>query len=102
MLESVLICYGAVVVVGGIFGYCKAKSRASLIAGTVSGLFLVSTGLLTVIGMSGAAYVGFVVNLLLVVFFGMRFKKTQAFVPSGMMALISVVVFGWLTLILWF
>ena len=94
MVEIVLIAYGVLVAAGGIFGYVKSQSRPSLIAGSVSGLFLIAAGLLVLMGVAAGAYLGFAVNVLLVVLFGMRFGKTRKFMPSGMMLALSVVVAG--------
>ena len=94
MIEIVLIAYGVLVAAGGIFGYVKSQSRPSLIAGSVSGLFLVVAGLLVLMGVAAGAHFGFAVNVLLVVLFGMRFGKTPKFMPSGMMLVLSVVVAG--------
>ena len=93
-MEIVLIAYGVLVAAGGIFGYVKSQSRPSLIAGSVSGLFLIAAGLLVLMGVAAGAYLGFAVNVLLVVLFGMRFGKTRKFMPSGMMLALSVVVAG--------
>lgn len=94
MIEIVLIAYGFLVAAGGILGYVKSQSRPSLIAGSVSGLFLVAAALLVVMGVAAGAYVGFTVNVMLIVLFGMRFGKTRKFMPSGMMLVLSVVVAG--------
>ena len=100
MVEIVLIAYGVLVAAGGIFGYVKSQSRPSLIAGSVSGLFLVAAGLLVLMGAAAGAYFGFAVNVLLVVLFGMRLAKTRKFMPSGMMLALSVVVAGVLVSVL--
>ena len=94
MVEIVLIAYGVLVAAGGIFGHVKSQSRPSLIAGSVSGLPLIAAGLLVLMGVAAGAYLGFAVNVLLVVLFGMRFGKTRKFMPSGMMLALSVVVAG--------
>ena len=94
MVEIVLIAYGVLVAAGGIFGYVKSQSRPSLIAGSVSGLSLIAAGLLVLMGVAAGAYLGFAVNVLLVVLFGMRFGTTRKFMPSGTMLALSVVVAG--------
>ena len=93
-MEIVLIAYGVLVAAGGIFGYVKSQSRPSLIAGSVSGLSLIAAGLLVLMGVAAGAYLGFAVNVLLVVLFGMRFGTTRKFMPSGTMLALSVVVAG--------
>jgi uncharacterized membrane protein (UPF0136 family) len=74
-----------VVGVGGIMGFVKAKSKASLIAGLVSALFYI---LAFVVGRDHAQtgqIMGAVVSALLVVVFYIRLKKSGKFMPAGMM-----------------
>ena len=56
--------------VGGIMGFVKAQSTASLIAGGISGLLLVAAGFLLGSKPAVALGLGLVVSLLLVGFFG--------------------------------
>ena len=72
----------------------KSKSKASLIAGGISGALLLLSGGLVLIGVAAGGYIGFVVTLVLVVMFGMRLAKTKKFMPSGMMLAVSIVVAG--------
>ncbi|MEY2931632.1 MAG: Transrane protein [Pseudomonadota bacterium] len=71
MLQTIAIAvaasYGVLSLAGGIMGYVKAKSRASLIAGGLSGLLLVGGALLaisnpvvglTIVAVVSAALVG--------------------------------------------
>ena len=93
-MEYVLIAYGLFVEVGGFIGFVKSKSKASLIAGGISGALLLLSGGLVLIGVAAGGYIGFVVTLVLVVMFGMRLAKTKKFMPSGMMLAVSIVVAG--------
>ena len=90
----VLLIYGVIVEVGGVMGYVKAKSKASLIAGGLCGAALLLAGGLLVAGMAWGFWAGLTVNLLLIVVFGMRYAKTKAVMPAGLMLGISVVVAG--------
>jgi uncharacterized membrane protein (UPF0136 family) len=47
---GVTAAYGTLALAGGVMGYVKAKSRASLIAGGISGLLLIGSAIL------GASY----------------------------------------------
>jgi uncharacterized membrane protein (UPF0136 family) len=71
MLQTIAIAvaasYGVLSLAGGIMGYVKAKSRASLIAGGLSGLILIGGALLatsnpvvglTIVAVVSAALVG--------------------------------------------
>jgi uncharacterized membrane protein (UPF0136 family) len=65
MVETIAIgvvaAYGAIALVGGVMGYVKAKSRASLIAGGASGALLIGSAALATVypvaGFGGAAVV---------------------------------------------
>lgn len=79
------------VALGGIMGFVKAKSKASLIAGIFSGVllavcFFVSQSELRA-GLIGAC----VLLVLLDVMFAQRLAKTKKFMPSGMMLVICSV-----------
>ena len=90
--SSLIVCtYAALVGAGGLFGYARAKSVPSLLAGAFSCLLLLfagrglsknkAWGLPLALGVSG----------LLLVFFGVRYAKAapRAFLPSGLMAVLS-------------
>lgn len=83
--------FGVLTVVGGIMGYVKAKSRASLIAGGISGALLIVAGALignrTMLGL----ILGLVVSVLLAGRFVPAFLKTRSPMPSGMMSGLSLV-----------
>jgi len=89
--------YGAVAIILGILGFVRAKSRASLIAGGLSGIALM-----------GAAFViakhyqfepehinrgyimGLILSVLLLGRFLPGFLKSKKFYPAGIMALLSL------------
>jgi uncharacterized membrane protein (UPF0136 family) len=76
----------------GFIGYLTAKSRPSLIAGTIAGILLIIAGYITAGGNHAAGfYMGLVISIALIVVFVMRFAKTRAFMPSGMLALVNIV-----------
>ena len=64
-LQGYLLAFGAVTILGGIMGFVKAQSRASLIAGSVSGGFLLLAGVLVSIHLGAAAVLATVVSLAL-------------------------------------
>ncbi len=87
----VLAVYSALLLVGGVMGYVKAKSRPSLVAGVVSGL--VGFGAVALAGSSrGGLYLGAALTGAMSVLFGGRYFTTRKFMPSGMLALASMVV----------
>ncbi len=91
MLTLWILVYGLIVALGGIFGYLKARSQASLISGLGSGAALVVAWLIALrspqIGLGLAALIG----LLLVVVFVRRYLETRKLMPAGILALLSLV-----------
>ena len=90
----VLSVYGVITAVGGLLGYLKVKSWASLIAGVLCGADLLTSGTAMFAGKSWGFWAGLTVNLFLVVVFGLRYAKTKSVMPAGVMLGISVIVAG--------
>ena len=79
---------------GGIIGFKKAKSKPSLIAGTVSGIAL---GLCFAVAQNdakGGLTAALVITVLLDIVFGMRLAKTKKMMPAGMMLVLSLITGG--------
>ncbi|HAV62297.1 MAG TPA: hypothetical protein DCY13_08010 [Verrucomicrobiales bacterium] len=79
--ELILWIYIALLVAGGIVGFVKASSKASLIASSVF------AGLLALIN-AGVIQIRHLADILLgvlIVVFTMRLAKTKKFMPAGMM-----------------
>jgi uncharacterized membrane protein (UPF0136 family) len=88
------IGYGILTLVGGIMGYLKAKSQASLISGIVSGLLLILAGTAQLLGQSWGLTLAAVISAVLVIVFISRLVKTQKFMPAGMLILASLASLG--------
>lgn len=88
--------------VGGVMGFVKAKSKPSLIAGVVSSVLLAATYAYGMSSPQQGLIASFVVTLFLDVVFAMRLAKTKKFMPSGMLlifvgitqAILAVAIFG--------
>jgi uncharacterized membrane protein (UPF0136 family) len=84
--------YGVLMIVGGVIGHNQTGSKASLIAGVISGILIGGAVVVSlqkpVVGYG--AVVG--VAVILCAAFAKRFLKTQAFMPSGMLLVMSLVV----------
>jgi uncharacterized membrane protein (UPF0136 family) len=87
--------YALLLAVGGLIGYIKAGSRPSLIAGSLSALAaLVALGLSIGNNRLGIP-LGLLLSIALFVLFGYRYAvKTRKFMPSGLLAIASLVVLG--------
>jgi uncharacterized membrane protein (UPF0136 family) len=85
------IVFGLLTIAGGVMGYVRAGSTASIIAGSISGLLLLAAAFLmpgnVVVGLALAA----VVSILLAGRFVPAFMKTGDFMPAGMMSVLSVI-----------
>jgi uncharacterized membrane protein (UPF0136 family) len=85
------ILFGVLTIAGGIVGYVKAGSVASIIAGSITGvLLLVAAFLLTEHRGVGLA-TALVISLLLAVQFVPKFLQTGRVMPAGMMSILSVI-----------
>lgn len=85
------LIFGLLTIIGGVMGYVRAGSMASIIAGSVSGILLLVAAYLMgsnpVAGLALAA----VVSILLAGRFVPAFLKNNEFMPAGMMSLLSVI-----------
>jgi uncharacterized membrane protein (UPF0136 family) len=94
LATSFYFIFATLTQVGGIIGFIKAKSRASLIAGLVSGALLDLAGILLIvlparpkIGLG----VGLMVTLLLLGRFAPAFFRTKKFMPAGMIFFLGLI-----------
>lgn len=88
------IGYGVLTLIGGIMGYIKAKSQASLISGLVSGSLLIFAGTAQLMGQTWGLTLAAAISAVLVVVFIVRLVKTRKFMPAGMLILASLASLG--------
>ncbi len=92
---SFFFVFGILAVVGGVLGFVKAKSRASLIAGGISGVLLCVAAYVTT---TANARIGLVAALVLSLALAGRFVpgflKSRKVMPAGLMAALSVAGIG--------
>ena len=85
------IVFGVLTIIGGIVGYLKAGSVASIIAGSITGVLLLVAAFLLpehrAIGLATAL----IVSLLLAAQFAPKFLRTGRVMPAGMMSVLSVI-----------
>src|SRR5712664_2459356 len=85
------IVFGVLTVAGGVVGYVKAGSVASIIAGSITGVLLLVAAFLLpehrAIGLATA----FIISLLLAGQFVPKFLRTGRVMPAGIMSILSVI-----------
>jgi uncharacterized membrane protein (UPF0136 family) len=84
---TVLWIYIVLLLVGGLVGFLKGKSRVSLIMSGVFGAALI----LCALDIITNHYVADILMAVLLVVFGMRLAKTKKFMPAGLMLAATVV-----------
>lgn len=91
LFTSAILVYGFVVAIGGILGYAKARSRVSLISGVASGVALAIAWVASLSNpQQGLLLAVFIAFALLTVFAG-RYIRSRRFMPSGLLALVSLI-----------
>jgi uncharacterized membrane protein (UPF0136 family) len=85
------LIFGLLTIAGGIIGYVKAGSTASIIAGSIAGvLLLVGAWLIPQNQIAGLA-LSAIISVLLLGYFVPKFMRTHAVMPAGMMSILSVI-----------
>jgi uncharacterized membrane protein (UPF0136 family) len=92
LVRVYLLVFGLLSIAGGVMGFVRARSKASLIAGGLAGALLVVSGILLGTANARAGLIlGVVVSVALAARFVPGFLKTRKPMPAGMMAALSVV-----------
>src|SRR5262249_53292363 len=87
------IIFGLLTIAGGIVGYVKAGSVASIVAGAITGgLLLVAAFLLPEHRVAGLA-TALIISFLLAAQFVPKFVRTGRVMPAGIMSVLSVIGF---------
>jgi uncharacterized membrane protein (UPF0136 family) len=85
------IVFGVLTIAGGIVGYVKAGSVASIIAGSITGVLLLVAALLLPAHRTIGLATALLVSVLLAAQFLPKFLRTGRVMPAGMMAILSAV-----------
>jgi uncharacterized membrane protein (UPF0136 family) len=85
LVLAVLVCGG------GLAGFLKAKSKASLISGIISAALLACAYSVASRNLQQGLIFGTVISGLLCVIFGIRLAKTRKFMPAGMMLALCLI-----------
>jgi uncharacterized membrane protein (UPF0136 family) len=91
-LAIVTWVFGGLVILGGVIGYAKAKSKTSLISGLAFGVLLLLFGYAIAEGRRIGLQAGTGISLALAIIMGRRFLATKKFMPAGLVAILGVVV----------
>jgi len=86
MKTEVLWVYIVLLLIGGLIGFLKGKSRVSLITSAVFAAILTLCALDVIF----KPYVADILMAVLLVVFAVRLSKTKKFMPSGLMLVITV------------
>lgn len=89
---TIVFVYGLLIALGGIMGYVKGGSHASLISGGSFGLALLISAYFISIGKLAAQYTALILTFLLDGIFTYRFAKSLHFFPAGFLSLASLAV----------
>jgi uncharacterized membrane protein (UPF0136 family) len=92
MFEAVriyLYVFGALTIAGGVVGFVKAKSKASLVAGGTSGVLLLGAAYVMAARPTFGLGLGLIVSLGLAGRFISAFRKSGKLMPAGMMAVLG-------------
>lgn len=85
----VVVIYALFILLGGVMGYVKAHSHASLLAGSATGVILLISAIGIYSTRTWGLVLAFVVTSFLTFFFGYRYYSTQVLFPSGVMTVLS-------------
>ncbi|MGH2574400.1 MAG: TMEM14 family protein [Ignavibacteria bacterium] len=91
---TIILIYGIITLAGGIFGYVKAQSTASLIAGGIFGIILIADAFMIYKNNFIGIYAAIIISLILGIMFGLRFSKNPNLMPAGIMLVMSLIALG--------
>ncbi len=85
------IVFGLLTIAGGVIGFVKAGSAASIIAGSLSGILLLVAAFLLPAHLAAGLAIGAIVSILLAGQFIPKFIKTGQIMPAGLMSVLSLI-----------
>jgi uncharacterized membrane protein (UPF0136 family) len=88
--NTVLWIYIVLLLVGGLIGFFKARSKVSLISSSVFALLLVLTTLHGIFQPAFAQDLANIILAALLVVFAVRLARTKKFMPSGLMLVLTI------------
>ena len=85
------IVFGLLTIAGGVVGYVKAGSVASIIAGSITGVLLLVAAFLLPEHRAVGLATALIISLLLAAQFIPKFLRTGTVMPAGTMSILSVI-----------
>jgi uncharacterized membrane protein (UPF0136 family) len=85
------IIFGILTIVGGVIGYVKAGSTASIVAGAISGIALLVAAFLLPGNVAAGLILAGIVSVALAGRFIPAFMQTGKVMPAGLMAVLSAI-----------
>ena len=94
-VSLITLIYGLLIFIGGIMGFVKAKSRASIISGSIFGVLLVISAVILQQNNHAGWWLGLICTLFIIVFFGIKLLqalKTKDSIgrPVGILSLSAI------------
>lgn len=90
MGQIVLGVYAVLLAVGGLIGFLKARSTPSLVAGLISGALAGGCVAASDSNRMLGYGLGLALALVMGLFFASRYTRSRKFMPSGLLALVSL------------
>ena len=87
---TILWIYIVLLVAGGLMGYLKAKSKASIITSVIFAAILSLCAIRGILETQTATVLANVTLVFLLVFFGWRLTKSKKFMPNGLMVVLTL------------
>ena len=87
--NNILWVYIALLLVGGLIGYLKAKSPVSLVMSAIFAALLIPCAM----GIVFKSYMALIFLGALLIVFAMRLAKTKKFMPAGFMLTTTIIMF---------
>ena len=88
--NTVLWIYIVLLLVGGLIGFFKGKSKVSLIMSSAFAALLILTAVPGILDDHFARNLANILMAALLVVFAMRLAKTKKFMPAGMMLIVTI------------
>ena len=88
--NTVLWIYIVLLLVGGLIGFFKGKSKVSLIMSSAFAALLILTAVKGILDDHFARNLANILMAALLVVFAMRLAKTKKFMPAGMMLIVTI------------